>query len=233
MSKVAVICFWYGEWPEDRPELGSLYVQRLHNSVLRNSLIRPLDFIVFADREKYQSKGFLKGMDVLPIPLEYEMLKWNLKKLLMFHPQSGLRKYDWVICLDLDMVILGSLDFLTNHRWCGLTACAGAYQPDQLGGSIIGFQPNSPWCGRLTNSLHIKRKWWESMTGGSERKFYRIFFGMDPEMTITWQGWFPGKILSYKTDGGPKGGCSIVRFHGRPRPHEVSEKCEWVKENWR
>ena len=233
MSKVAVICFWYGEWPEDRPELGSLYVQRLHNSVLRNSLIRPLDFIVFADGEKYRDKSLLKGMDVLPIPLEYGMLKWNLKKLFMFHPQSGLSKYDWVVCLDLDMVITGSTDILLTPWRYGLTTCRGAYQPDQMGGSIVGFDPGSAWCRRLTESLHKKRGWWESQTGGSERKFYRLFFGMDPEMVSYWQDFYPGRILSYKVDGGSCNGASIVRFHGRPRPHEVSEKCEWVKENWR
>jgi hypothetical protein len=192
-----------------------------------------LDFIAFVDEKKYHGRDLSKNVDVRLLSSKYESMKWNLTKLFMFSKESGLQKYEWVICLDLDMVITGSVDFLLDHRWEGLITCSGAYQPDQLGGSIIGFRPGSPWCGRITQTLRDKPCWWEKMTAGSERKFYRIFFGMDPELVSTWQEQFPGKILSYKVDGKPKDDCSIIRFHGRPRPHEVANQLDWMKENWR
>lgn len=231
---VAVICFWYGDWPESNPALGSVYVRRLYNSVLRNSLLRPLDFIVLVDKDKYHggANNMLRGLEVNLIPVLYRSLAWNLKKLCMFADATGLKKYDYVVCLDLDLVVTGPIDFLLRHDWPGITTCGGAYQPEEMGGSIIGFSPNAGWCDRLSDSLFSKPGWWQKMTNGSERYFYRIFFGSRPEVVKLWQDEYPGKILSFKTEKFDPG-ASVVRFHGKPRPHEVIDQYGWIKENWR
>jgi len=45
----------------------------------------------------------------------------------------------------------------------------------------------------------------------------------------------PGRILDYTThcqqESLPEG-CSIVAFPRSPKPHEIEEKYEWVREFW-
>jgi hypothetical protein len=174
----------------------------------------PYDFIPF-------------GIPAYPIGEEFADLKWNLKKMFMF---SGvLFKYEWVVCLDLDLVITGMVDFLTTHRSENLVTCRAAYS-DDVGGSVVGFDPRQPWCDSLFTIILGAREVIESRTKGSERKFYR-YLKENKVITVEyWQDLYPGKINSYKVDGYTSD-ASIVRFHGKPRPHQVDHS--WVKENWR
>ncbi len=236
VDKVAAISFWYGNWPEDDPSRGMDYVRRLKGSLYRNLTTEDVDFILITDSDNCNLVP--PDIETKTLPLEYETLQWNLKKLYMFNDHSGLDSYDWIVCLDLDMVICGPVDFLFSGFGKDekrMITCSGAYKPGMLGGSIVGFSPHSEWCERLTNSLRTKRYWWSRMTHGSERVFYRLFFTSG--FVAAWQDLFPGKILSYKIDGGPKedGSTSIVRFHGKPRPHQllIQESPEWMIRNWR
>lgn len=216
-NKVAVVCFLWGSWPIDRPELGREYVRKLKSSVLRNSET-PFDWYEFGDFGT-------------PLPKMFKGLRWNLKKMFMYSSESGLSDYEWVVALDLDMVISGNVDFLFQHRSRDLVTCCGAYNNGDPGGSIIGFDPSQLWTQALSSYLRYHKEGIESITRGSERKFYKLLSNIDNFLRIQyWQNLFPGKIVSYKVDGYlPE--ASIIRFHGKPRPHQVDER--WIKENWR
>lgn len=231
MNRVAVICFWWGQWPEDNPGLGKYYIHKLRSMVARNTTVEH-DFLVYTDGDKYRNKNLLKDFTVIPITREFEQYKWNLKKLSMFDKSSVLHAYQWVVALDLDMVITANIDFLLTHRSVGLMTCKGAYT-DDIGGSIIGFCPRAEWPSYMVDYIRSDPKEIERRTGGSERKFYRLFFNEDilKDMVTYWQDVYPGKVLSYKMDK-YQNGASVVRFHGNPRPHEVVDQHGWIRENW-
>jgi len=232
MNRVAVICFWWGQWPEDNPGLGKYYVNRLKESVARHTTI-PYDFLVYVDGDKYRNVSLLNDMTVVPLTKEFESYRWNLKKMNMFDISAALHTYAWVVALDLDIVITDSIDFLLAHRSNGLVTCRGAYT-DGIGGSIVGFSPRAFWTNFLVEYLHDNYAKVEKETQGSERKFYQKFFGDDvlTSMVTFWQDTYPGKVLSYKLDK-YKNGAAIVRFHGRPRPHEVEQNYSWIQEHWK
>ena len=98
------------------------------------------------------------------------------------------------------------------------------------GGSIIGFTAGSILERLLWRPILEDQKAIELETKGSERRYYQK--RLTVKQVILWEKGVPGAISSYKRDckdGLPKFGL-VVRFHGRPRPHEVGDK--WVKENW-
>lgn len=218
-AKVAVVCFLWGDWPEDKPELGPEYVRRLRDSVFKNSTVQ-CDFITFMDPEKYFSTD-LEHVCRYVMPSRFQDLLWNLRKISMFSCWAGLIDYEWVVALDLDLLILGNIDFLLEHRSKGMMTCMAAYQKD-IGGSVVAFDPAQRWCEDLTWWLLNNTEELEKRTKGSERKFYRMAVdkGVLPEVQY-WQAQYPGKILSYKVDGIPSNGEAIVRFHGQPRPHQT------------
>lgn len=219
MPNVAVVSFLWGEWPEDRPELGVCYVRRLMESLYRHSTV-PFDWFNFGD-----------SMYGTPLPEEFRSLRWNLKKMFMFSEMAGLWQYEWVVAVDLDVVITGSIDFLLQHRSEDLVTCRGAYLNQNPGGSVVAFDPNELWVNKLLSFLMSNRKEVEAETRGSERKYYHKLQETDWGGDVSyWQDIYPGKILSYKVDG-YQPGASLIRFHGKPRPHQVDEG--WVKEYWR
>lgn len=216
-NKVAVACFLWGQWPEDRPDLGREYARKLRRSVFRHSTT-PYDWYEFGDYGQ-------------PFTSEFKKYRWNLKKMFMFSKESELIDYDWVVALDLDLVIVGSVDFLLDHRSKDLVTCRGAYDSMKPGGSIIGFDPKQSWTSRVVDFLRGNRESVESSTRGSERRYYYMLTENRTLGKIQfWQDQYPDKIVSYKVDGYvPE--ASVVRFHGKPRPHQVDEF--WVKEFWR
>lgn len=227
MNRTLVICWWWGQWPERSPALGEEYVQRLRRGLERNTT-EEYDFMCFLDPMKYLDETLLPDVEVSPIPSAWRDMRWNLKKLFMFDIFCG---YDWVVGLDLDMVITGKADFLINHRSDKLCTCRAAYS-DDIGGSIVAFDPKQDWTQELASHVQEERGELESHTRGSERKLYRLALkrGWIPGVDY-WQDLYPGRVLSYKVDGGPNGKeSSIVRFHGQPRPHEV--KHDWVERHW-
>ena len=160
--------------------------------------------------------------------------KWNLKKILMYKPDNGLTGR--VLCLDLDMIILGSLDDMARYNDSFIT-CAAPFNPHKvrIGGSMIGFDAGYGE-EELWNPLMCEEtyKHIEKITRGSERIYYRM--RLDKDNVNFWQHKFPGQVLSYKHEigegGTPPADTRIVMFHGLPRPHERLE-LKWVKDNWK
>jgi len=230
MDKVAVICFLWGDWPDGNSVLAPLYVYRLLDGIARNSTL-PFDFYVYVDNARYSKPGPIVDLPLHPIPAEYADLQWNLKKISMFSFEAGLREYSWVVALDLDLIIMGNIDFLLEQRSDRLITCRGAYK-DAPGGSIIGFNPNRYWSESITNYLLQNRYLIEATTKGSERYYYRrcVSCSLMPQPEY-WQDLHPGKVASFKTD--PWENASIVRFHGYPRPHEPEVMAyHKLRQNW-
>lgn len=230
MSKVAVICFLWGDWPDGNRGLGPMYVYKLLSGIARNSTV-PFDFHVYVDKDRYVKPGLLSHLHLKPIPENYAGFRWNLKKISMFSPDAVLLDYSWVVAMDLDMIILGNIDFLLNQRSDKLITCRGAYR-DAPGGSIIGFDPNASWVDSVANYLLYNKSLIEEVTQGSERFYYQRCVSCSViEPPEYWQDLHPGKVASFKVD--VWGNSSIVRFHGQPRPHDPEVmKYHKLRQNW-
>jgi hypothetical protein len=197
------------------------YIQRLRDGVRRN-LPRPFRFVVFSDRD-------LKIDGVETLPLDPRMFRWNLQKMVMYSPEAGLAGK--VLALDLDVVVTGPLNDLITYKAPFIT-CEAAYKKNWCGGSVIGFRP--PYGqDEFWKPLEEDREFWEYYSRGSERCYYNMRFSCMQKPPKFWQDRFPGQIVSYKVDceNGLPEGARIVRFHGKPRPHQVNDL--WVKEHWR
>ncbi len=226
---VNFVFYWWKGWPDGGNSLGLRYINNLA-SMIRRHAPEELNYkmILFTDRPDVE----ISGVQVRAL-LTPSDLRWNLHKMFMYSPQAELNGP--VLCFDLDCVIVGDLDPLvkTVHQFGKrLITCAGAYQKKKIGGSIIGFK----WQPRLTqllwNPLLNAREEIEAQTKGSERVYFRQ--RLNRRQVTFWEKLIPGKVLSFKRDcaGGLPKGASVVRFHGRPRPHEVVSAIPWVKEMW-
>ena len=130
-----------------------------------------------------------------------------------------------IIYSDLDMVICGNVDFLSEYQG---EFCARE-NPWQ-----------GAWCDAGLMSLsadacrHIAEAFFKAPQDIMRQ--YRSdqeFIGALVPPADTWQKLFPGKTSSFKADnltGGPEG-ASIVHFHGKPKPHQLTN-LSWVKEHW-
>lgn len=228
-NELSVVCLLWGGWASGK---GIEYVNKLYRGVKRNLSI-PHRFICFAD--KYSDK-FDHRIEVIPLDVPDRWM-WNFKKMYLYKPNNGLTGR--VLALDLDMVMVGRLDEIALHdSW--FTTCRGAYHHEgekikKVGGSIIGFNAGDELLTKLlwnplSNGNKLRKKY-EKITGGSERKYFALRL-RDIEF---WQDQFPNQILSYKVDVRGKNkiheDARIIRFHGKPRPHEVNQE-SFVKENW-
>lgn len=225
-DELSVVCMLWGNWGGGR---GINYVNRLYHGV-KNNLSIPHRFICFAD--KYSDK---LNPHIEVLPLAVPNWRWNLKKMILYKPNNGLTGR--VLALDLDILITGSLDdIVMRDDW--FITCRGAFAKKgeyKVGGSVIGFDAgNFVLQSRLWQPLlNGTRKKIESITQGSERKYFSMMLGD----IVFWQDKLPGQILSYKVDIKRKGlnkkpkDARIIRFHGRPRPHEVKNE-PIIKEYW-
>jgi hypothetical protein len=217
-----VVCFyWKGDrWNEDS-DLSSVYVNNLYRGVKRFAN-QPFRFICFTNEtipdldSGIETRGFsiYSSKGVLP-------------RLYMFSEVAGLFG-DQVLCLDLDLVITGGLDTLMNYR--GLFCTRASFQDStKVDGDIMSFRANRTneilfWDSFLKDIEGV-----EEYTQGQERRWMQFIAGDWADRWIT-----PGEIVSYRRHARdweevPKG-VSIVSFHGRPKPHQITKK--WLKEYW-
>ncbi len=243
-----IICFyWQGErWQEtgkdnkipDDPSfknhlrrvgtvdkgLVARYVNNLYKGAQKWSN-EPFKFICFTN-------------EVLPVdkaiecrPIKMITNRGVLPRMYMFSEDAGLFGSQ-VLCIDLDVVITGSLTdimkydgtFCTRPRWMH----GQHHIPD---GDIMSFKAG-------TNTQRI---FWDPMvedidmivqqTQGRERFWVEqaIGFGADLFSDIC-----PGQIVGYKdhvrNKKFPKQ-ARIVSCHGFPRPHQIKEE-KWLTDNW-
>lgn len=219
---INIVCLLWNNWCGN---LGTVYVNRLFWAVRRN-LTLDYRFICFTDVKEtmhFDSRIEIRPMDV-------PNWKWNLRKLILYKPGNGLSGR--VIAFDIDMLITGSLDKLAGYQGDFIT-CRAAYS-DAMGGSLIGFEAGSDFVVKnLWEPMINNPNRYEQLTQGSERKYFRHVLAYD-EVDF-WQVKYPGQVLSYKADCErgrkyPGRNCRVLRFHGKPRPHEAN--VEWVGKIW-
>lgn len=237
---IAVFCVRTGgKYPAD-------YVRRLR-SMVRRHLGSAHDFYCLTDSEEPLGEG------VAAVPLPGTDLGGCWNKLWLFS-RGLVAEGTTMLYLDLDVVIVGSLD--------GLLAMSAAAdflgQPDwnrplfpQFNSSVMRLRAGAQH-GVLERFLHqiesgrLHRKdEWDRTTGSREKVVYwrgwRRFGGdqewisahLDPRLPIKKRAFAPGTIVSYKRHarGGAPAGASVVVFHGSPKPHEVNDV--YVRENWK
>jgi hypothetical protein len=120
-----------------------------------------------------------------------------------------------VLFFDLDLVPMGSLDFLADYRG-PFTGLRDWYYPNSFGSAIMSWE-----AGTLTD---IWEKWEECgrplVNGGDQRWIWM----MRPE-TPKLQDMFPGRFAPYKIKP------AIMCYHGSPRPHETGWATTHIGDN--
>jgi len=195
-------------------------VHILHCMVSRN-IVQPFRFRCLADRE-------IQGIDTF-IPDEQWPGWWS--KLLLFRYATGQCLY-----LDLDTVIVGNLDRLLSTS---LSMPANWAQSGHGGcqSSVMSWDASSlnyAWIADRFNPIHL---------GHPERGNCGIYVGAVNELWgdqefITELLGNPGDIIKpmphiysykYHCKRGLPNDASVICFHGKPKPEEVSDT--WVKES--
>lgn len=223
------------KWKEDQEELytfvcinwgnycgrGVEYVNKLYAGVVRNLPAKTFyQFICFSDE---RPEGLLDGIKVKPLPNGVNGW-WN--KLYLF--KEGLfPDKQRIIFLDLDTVITGDIDLLTNYKG-EFATLSDFYYPEQLGPAIM-----------LWESGFGKDIWQSYEDAGyptdlpmGDLSWINQHFQKTGYKADILQELYPNKIKSYKAhkcQDGVNRETKIVCFHGKPRPHEVGG---WVKTVW-
>ena len=193
-----IVVYWWHDWCK---KAGPRYVHKLHND-LRNKNTVPFNFYCFTDRPNK-----IKGIECVGFKPRF---RWNLNKFECFDPKYGMQGR--VLIVDLDTLILKNVDDVLEFTEEFIT-CSGTLKKNKAGGSITGttfeYGREKIWGPLSEDTKRISAK-----TQGSERRFYRMYIKNMPFFQQKYQG-----IYNYRTEGIPED-ARIIRFHGKPRPHE-------------
>jgi hypothetical protein len=236
-----VVCFyWEGErWQEKKKlegtfvnhlkrvgtvshSLASKYINNLYKGVKRFAS-EEFKFICFTNLDKLDLDENIEKRD-LPIYSK----KGVLPRLYMFSKDAGLFGHQ-VLCLDLDLVITGSLKDIMGYK--GHFCTRKSFTSNELDGDIMSFKADEKtekifWMPFINN---IEKA--ETITQGRERYWVRH---VAKDIADCWKNIAPGQVVSYKRharrwDKVPEK-VSIISFHGKPRPHQVNNK--WIQKYW-
>lgn len=232
-EKITVGCCWDG-----RDYYPTEYVNRLFRACLRNTTI-PFEFVLYVGPEA-EKPGRTADIDdairIIPTGLPFW---WSGLPFWKKDPQ-GVHTAT-LLYLDLDQVIIGSLDDLI------LFPSDQAYMKDYPGHSCpAGLEHDACVSTSLLRNGAGHRVWdeyvvqgkptWDPLNPPSKRALpvacqsilndlkYGIRFDLFPE------NW----VCSYKLEvlkNGLPDDCRIIAFHGVPKPHAVD--LPFVKEHWR
>lgn len=249
MKRIQVICFyWEGErWQSniDRHassdpvyarhlklagntdlELVSKYVNNLFIGVTRFA-DRPFDFICFTNEDLDLSPGIKQR--------SFPMVTTRgvLPRLYMFSKESGLFGHQ-VLCIDLDVVIVGGLGPLMSYS--GLFCARSKFklgEEHKLDGDIMSFRAGPAAEARFWLPFVNDVKKAELNTQGRERYWIRHVAG---DIADRWDIQAPGAILSFKRNHLARANqipdrAAIVSCHGFPRPHHITTGV--IKEYWK
>lgn len=232
-----VICFyWEGERWQEKRKLKGGFVHHLKrvgavNRSLAEKYINNLYKGVeqFADREFkficYTNLDLQINKDIEKRHLPFFSKKGVLPRLYMFSKKAGLFG-NQVLCLDIDVVIVGSLKPLMDYK--GLFCARGGFGNGRqhiLDGDIMSFRAGREMEKLIWEPFISDVKGAEVLSeGGRERKWMRL---KASSWADRWQFVAPGSVVSYKRHVKKNGGkipqgASIVSCHGHPRPHQIS-----------
>lgn len=195
------------------------YVNILHDMVRRNLSQKVVGkFICFTDN----ADELNEGISTRPLPVEGIQGWWN--KISLFKP-GVFERGDRVLFLDLDTLIIGSIDELANYDG-PLATLEDFYRKGRVGSGVMAWTVSE-------KTEAIWSRWDDEKFPAHEGADQGWIEGTAGEISFL-QKLFPGRIASYKLNclsATPKRGISVVCFHGRPRPHEC--KADWVKGVWK
>jgi len=226
-----VICFyWIGDrWRKQTLAMASNYVNCLYRGVVRNLSI-PFEFICFTN-EKLE--GLEEQVEIRKFASPVN--KGVLPRMYMFSEESGLFG-NQVLALDLDIVIVDSLDDIAGYQ--GLFASRSKFAPGQQGkldGDITSFRAGPENEARLWTPFKEDFNKVIELTKGRERYWFREQVGNEADR---WDILFPNQVVSYKrhvkrNEGKIPKNARIVSCHGNPRPHQLDGMSHvWLKRHW-
>ena len=249
MKRIQVICFyWEGDrWQSDVDHhasfdpvyarhlkragnsdraLVSRYVNNLFAGVARFADL-PFDFICFTNEDL----DLGPGIEQRPFPMVTS--RGVLPRLYMFSEQSGLFGHQ-VLCLDLDVVVVGGLGSLMSYS--GLFCARSKFklgEEHKLDGDIMSFRAGPEAEARFWLPFTNDVKGSELLTQGRERYWMRHVAG---DIADRWDVQAPGAVLSFKRHNVARMNriperAAIVSCHGFPRPHQVTANI--MKEYWK
>lgn len=219
---LTVVSILWGDWCKP---YGIEYVNKLYSMVKRHLSI-PHDFICFTDRPN-EIDFFTDNIDVRPL----DMPDWplNFKKLFLYKPGNGLKGR--IFYIDLDSVIIGSLDEMASYsgEFCGIAPFNPLLRHKHTAGGLLSFEAGYGehiW-DEVSNNLEY---WVEKTKGGNERYVYKHLV----ENPDRWQDLYPGQLVSYRLScrwkKEPPPDARFIAFYAVLRPHLATEK--WIKEAW-
>lgn len=234
---VYVICAIWGDWPGSRRILAEhddgsygkrggdssyqhFYINKLAEGVARH-LSLPHRFICFSD-----------DPDKVPEGIDYQPLGCSVFTrcipkcwVYAFSPLPAGAK---CLVIDLDTIIVGSLDIFFQHskelvareKFC----CLSKSVPD---GDIVYFRVGSEATRRI-EEIYLREldSGFRLTNGGDERTI------LEEAKANCWKDVIGHKICSYKYHAkrGLPRDSRIVSFHGKPLPHQAT--ADWIKEKW-
>lgn len=196
---------------------GADYVNILADMVARNISDKTIyKFICFTDTPQ----GIDVDVNIRPLPVDGLEGWWN--KLSLF--KEGLfLDGDRTLYLDLDTVITSGLDDIIKYD--GEFAILRDFiRNEGCQSSVIAWKANTLG--------FVWDKWLESGMPKTDEGDQRWIENIIPKPEFL-QDLFPDCFVSYKlgaTSGIPKN-CRMVVFHGKPRPHEITDG--WIPKVWK
>lgn len=212
-------------------DLPARYINNLYCGVKRFAK-HEFQFVCFTNKNL---QGLEDGIEVRDLPM---MTKHGvLPRLYVFSQEAGLFGHQ-VLCLDIDVVVVGSLKDIMLYD--GLFCARSKFKQGEehkLDGDIMSFQAGE----------EIERIFWTPfikdvdaavrLTQGRERYWYRH---VADSIADRWDQVAPGQIVSWKRHvrlGKLDHQMRIVSCHGSPRPHEIVgkqvRKYKWIDSYWK
>ena len=205
--------------------LPAKYIDNLYSGV-RRFADREFKFVCFTNEH-------LKLKEEIEVrPFTMPVMDGVLPRLYMFSRGAGLFG-EQVLCLDIDIIMVGSLSKLMNFNglFCARSDFGRDNKPD---GDVMSFRAGeeteklfwTPFISNVPKAMKI--------TTGRERFWIWEVTKGNRLINQMWDTHAPGQVVSYKKDVKPKQqiprGASIVSCHGYPRPHQLTEP--WLKQYW-
>lgn len=231
-NKITIVSNWSGDYyPLE-------YVNRLYRAVCRNTTI-PFDFVLHIGPEA-EKPGKLEGLDSRIIPVPVGLPSWWSSMAAFQHDPPGIYTGS-LLFLDLDIVIVGSLDDLINYpsnlalmKDYPAKLCPKGNEND--GNTGITLIRNGAGAKVWDEYVKAGMPTWDAIKvhgGGDILPLATMTIINDPCHEIK-KHLFPEEwVSSYKLqvlrDGLPED-CRIVHFHGQPKQEACND--QFIKDNW-
>ena len=209
-----IVCIIWGNLYSDD------YVDKLYRSIKRNTT-HSFSFTCFTDRIRPLQS------EIVQKPIPFFTGDWYSKIGLY---SKELYSSNQVFYFDLDTVIVGSLDDIFSYTG-NFAVLEDFTHSNNYGSGFMSWKPEAA------------DYMWTDFTHGWSHKFGdQAWCQKSYPNADFWQRLYPEKVISYKvhiaksmhssvSHGGSLDTASIVCFHGRPNPHEVTSE-PWIQQHW-